>query len=100
MMYIPSFPHTKPCLSDYLIVVCFVVSIVAMFLLLLVNRLNREEDDSVEANHGRGRTRTFRVFDYFWLGAIHQGHTAVGGPQVNTNYFTHIVLVPFCSRPG
>src|SRR3546814_2490465 len=45
-----------------------------------------------EGNDGGRGARAFRIFNDLGLPAIHHSHAAVGGAQVNTDYFSHFFL--------
>ena len=46
----------------------------------------------VEGNDRRGRARAFGIFDDLRVLAVHDGDAGVGRSQVDTDYFSHVVL--------
>ena len=42
----------------------------------------------------RRGARTFRVFNHFGCFAVHDGYAGIGGPEVDTDDFAHVLQVP------
>ncbi|EAQ14054.1 putative NAD-specific glutamate dehydrogenase [Maritimibacter alkaliphilus HTCC2654] len=60
---------------------------------LTLGRLTDEAFLVFESDDRRGRPCTFGVFDDPRLRAVHDGDAGVGGPQVDTNDFTHALFL-------
>ena len=47
-----------------------------------------------ESHNGGGGAGTFGVFDHLRRGAIHDGDAGIGGAEVDTDDFAHVLQVP------
>ncbi len=46
----------------------------------------------IEGDDRRGRARAFRIFNDLRVLAVHDGYAGIGRPEVDTDYFSHVIL--------
>jgi hypothetical protein len=46
----------------------------------------------VEGDDRRGRTCAFGIFNDLRVLAVHDGYAGIGRPEVDTDYFSHVIL--------